>query len=184
MPRPRRRWRRNTECIRDGEIGRLHGAAARREITRRRAHDDARRADAFRDEGTIGEAADAYGQIVAFLDEIDEPVVQNEINIHARIARGVGRDPGATCNAPKDIGAVTRNRPTGSDAWAAISRSASSIAARMSRHRSRIGGPLLRQANLARGAVEQSQPKMGLEVHHKLAGHRSRQAEPSDTIAK
>ena len=41
-----------------------------------------------------------------------------------------------------------------------------------------IGGPRLRQADLARGAIEQSQPKMGLEVHDKLAGHRPRQAEP------
>ena len=67
-------------------VGRLRLAVAR-EVGRRRAADEPRRADLAPDEVLAADRADAHGDVEALVDEVDDAVGQLDVEAHLRVAR-------------------------------------------------------------------------------------------------
>ena len=74
------------------EVFRLPGLAVAGEVGRRRAAYDARRAEQAPDEVLAAGAADAHGEVEAFLDDVDHALGELDVEAHLRMSRGERRD--------------------------------------------------------------------------------------------
>ena len=138
----------------------------------------ARGGELARDERRIGERPDAHRDVDAFLDQVHEAVVEPQVERDLADGRARTRAiAGPRCRMPKDIGALTRRRPRGSDCSCATAPSASSMRSIAPRLASNSAAPASVSDRPARRAVQQARAQALLQARDVLAHDRARELE-------